>query len=69
MTSAPQLRDTGPVSESIHNQLWECIDSRLARGDTLVRPRDFQAALEADYAAITGQRVSQTVRLLHRFYT
>ena len=50
------------MSKAIHNQLWACIDSRLARGDTLVRPRDFQVALEADYTAITGQQVSRTVR-------
>jgi hypothetical protein len=64
MTSAPQTRDIGPLSEAIDNQLWECIDSRLERGDSLVRPRDFQLALEADYAGITGQRMSRTVRRL-----
>ena len=52
----------GQLSETIHNELWECIDSRLERGDTLVKPRDFQRALEADYAGITGQRMSRTVR-------
>ena len=62
MTSVPRLRSLGQVPEAIHNQLWECIDSRLARGDTLVRPRDFQVALETDYVAITGQRVDRTVR-------
>ncbi len=62
MTSVAQTRDIGQMSEAIHSQLWECIDSRLERGDTLVRPVDFQRALEVDYAGITRQPVSRTVR-------
>ncbi len=62
MTSALQPQVVGHVSETIHSQLWKCIDSRLERGDTLVRHQDFQRALEADYAGITGQRVNRTVR-------
>jgi hypothetical protein len=62
MTSALQPHALAHLSEAVHGQLWRCIDSRLERGDTLVRPQDFQRALEADYAGITGQRVSRAVR-------
>jgi hypothetical protein len=62
MTSIPQTQPTSRLRDAVHDQLWQCIDVRLERGDSLVRARDFQVALEADYAAITGEPVSRSVR-------
>jgi len=62
MTSIPRVITTELDFEAIQAQLWARIDSRLDRGDTLVRPRDFQRALEADYTALTGQGVSHRAR-------
>lgn len=62
MTSVPQSRSAQPLPDAIHSQLWDRIEARLARGDTLVRNRQFQVALEADYTALTGQPATTSVR-------
>ena len=62
MTLAVRATDQGPIPEAIHKQLWECVSARLQRGDSLIRPLDFQRALEADYTALTGVSISESVR-------
>lgn len=46
----------------MHAQLWEYVQKRLDRGDTLVTSRQFVTAMVADYAQITGSPVDAGTR-------
>ena len=71
MSLASPMQDMGSMPHAVHEELWKCIDARLQRGDTLVKPLDFQKALEADYMGLTGEYVSKSVkrRLAHSMVT
>lgn len=60
---APSL-PPGPqgLPNEVHGELWRRVDTRLERGDALVTPRDYLVALEADFGAITGDAMSNTLR-------
>ncbi len=52
------------LSDDVHQQLWERINTRLQRGDTLITTKDYVTAVTSEYEAITGETLTSSLREL-----
>jgi hypothetical protein len=58
----PEPDTQSVLPDDVHQQLWDRINSRLQRGDTLITTKDYVTAVSSEYEAITGELLSSSLR-------
>ena len=61
MAAFPEPGTHAVLSDDVHQQLWDRINTRLQRGDTLITTKDYVTAVISEYEAITGEGLSASL--------